>query len=75
MSDNHSSHPLHSATPVQVSFEFSPPKTDEAEVALWAAIRRLEPLAPEFVSVTYGGRNQLEARGASDLRGGFTRRD
>jgi methylenetetrahydrofolate reductase (NADPH) len=37
-----------------VSFEFFPPKTAEMETQLWNAIRRLAPLKPHFVSVTYG---------------------
>jgi methylenetetrahydrofolate reductase (NADPH) len=36
------------------SFEFFPPKDDDAERRLWTAIRELEPLRPAFVSVTYG---------------------
>ncbi len=43
-------------TPKQIraSFEFFPPKSPDADAALWNTIRRIEPLDPAFVSVTYG---------------------
>jgi methylenetetrahydrofolate reductase (NADPH) len=37
-----------------VSFEFFPPRSAAAEQQLWSVIDRLAPLAPSFVSVTYG---------------------
>lgn len=37
-----------------LSFEFFPPHSPEASLRLWRSVERLAPLAPQFVSVTYG---------------------
>ncbi|WP_417722258.1 methylenetetrahydrofolate reductase [NAD(P)H] [Salipiger sp.] len=38
----------------EISFEFFPPRNIEATFRLWDTVQSLAPLAPRFVSVTYG---------------------
>ncbi len=51
-----------SGSPVSVSFEFFPPKSQDMETSLWEAITRLAPLEPSFVSVTYGAGGSTRER-------------
>ena len=48
--------------PVTVAFEVFPPNDAAMEQTLWASIQRLAPLAPRFVSVTYGADGSTRER-------------
>ena len=61
--------PVACGAPVQVSFEFFPPKTEKMEQSLWTCVQRLAPLGPRFFSVTYGaGGTTRERTHATVLR-------
>ena len=47
---------------IGVSFEFFPPASEEMDKILWESIERLKPLAPNFVSVTYGAGGSTRER-------------
>jgi methylenetetrahydrofolate reductase (NADPH) len=48
--------------PLTISFEFFPPKTDEASAELFETIANLQSLQPSFVSVTYGAGGSTRER-------------
>ena len=56
--------PLFAGLPgdIAASFEFFPPRSDKMEEQLWEAVTQLAPLAPRFVSVTYGAGGSTRER-------------
>ena len=54
--------------PVEVTFEFFPPKTEAMQKKLWASVEKLSPLGPDFVSVTYGAGGTTRERTHETVR-------
>jgi methylenetetrahydrofolate reductase (NADPH) len=52
---------------LEISFEFFPPKTEDADRSFWQAVERLEGVKPRFVSVTYGAGGSTRTRTLSTL--------
>ncbi len=53
---------------IRISFEFFPPKSEEAEQQLWNTVEELSDWEPEFVSVTYGAGGSTKAPTLSAVR-------
>jgi len=51
-----------------VSFEFFPPSNGAMEDSLWQSVQRLAPLAPRFISITYGADGSTRDRTHSLVR-------
>ena len=47
---------------ITASFEFFPPNTIKLEQTLWSSLKRLAPLNPGFISVTYGAGGSTKKR-------------
>jgi methylenetetrahydrofolate reductase (NADPH) len=56
------------APDLQVSFEFFPPKSEEARAAFWPTVKRLECVKPRFVSVTYGAGGSTREKSLETVR-------
>jgi methylenetetrahydrofolate reductase (NADPH) len=49
-------------SPIRFSFEFFPPRDEKMAARLWQTVKRLRPLNPAFVSVTYGADGSTRER-------------
>src|SRR5918995_2331874 len=53
---------------LEVSFEFFPPKSEDADQVFWRTVSRLESIRPSFVSVTYGAGGSTRERSLDTVR-------
>ncbi|MCF6292237.1 MAG: methylenetetrahydrofolate reductase [Robiginitomaculum sp.] len=62
MSESFDRHKLGNKSAIKVSFEFFPPNSEQMETRLWQSVKKLAPLKPEFMSVTYGAGGSTRER-------------